>query len=139
MIRVAVGYRLGLRTCEPHTCPCGKDVHTRELHGLSCRRSSARKQRHAHLNYVIWRSITRAQIPVAKGPMGLSRTDGKRPDGATLIPWSRGKLLAWNVTVSNTFLESRLKDRSCSESGGNLQDHQIHVNNNNTHVSSYSN
>ena len=39
--------------------------------------------------------------------MGLSRTDGNR---ATLIPWSRGKPLAWNVTVPDTFLESHLKD-----------------------------
>ena len=55
MIRIAVGYRLGLWTCEPHTCSCGKDVDARGLHGLSCRRSSARQQQHARLNDVIWR------------------------------------------------------------------------------------
>ena len=38
------------------------------------------------------------QIPVVKGPVGLS-VDGKRPDGATLIPWSRGKPLAWDVII----------------------------------------
>ena len=31
-----------------------------------------------------------------------------RPDGATLIPWSRGKLLAWDVTVPDTFAKSHL-------------------------------
>ena len=82
----------------------------RRLQGLSCRRSSARQQRHAQLNDIIWRVIKRAQIPVAKEPVGLSRTDGKRPDGATLIPWSRRKPLSWDVTVPDTFAESHVKD-----------------------------
>ena len=138
MIRVAVGYLLGLRTCESQTCPRGKDVDARGLHGLSCRRNSARQQRHAQLD-VLWRAIKRAHIPVAKEPVGLSRTDGKRPDGATFMPWSRGKSLTWDVTVPDTFTESHLKDtavlaRSCSKSGSNFQDHQIHVLNNNTHL-----
>ena len=77
---------------------------------MSCRRSSAGQQRHAQLNDVIWRAIKRAQIPVAKEPVGLSRTDEKRTDGATLILWSRGKPLAWDVTVPATFAESNLKD-----------------------------
>ena len=42
MVHVAVGYWLGLRTCESHTCPCGKGVDARGLHGLSFRQSSAR-------------------------------------------------------------------------------------------------
>ena len=70
MIRIAVVYRFELRTCEPHTCSCGKYVDARGLHGLSCRRSSARQQRHAQLNDVIWRAIKRAQISVAKRTSG---------------------------------------------------------------------
>jgi len=27
------------------------------------------------------------------------RSDGKRPDGLTLIPWQAGKALTWDVTV----------------------------------------
>ena len=55
MIRIVVGFRLGLRTCENHTCPCGKEVNVRGLRGLSCRHSSAGQQRHAELNDIIWR------------------------------------------------------------------------------------
>jgi len=32
-------------------------------------------------------------------PVGISRRDGKRPDGMTQIPWRSGKLLIWDVTV----------------------------------------
>jgi len=49
-IRVAVAHRSGSKACEPHTCVCGKAVDARWLHGLSCRRSAPRQQRHSHLN-----------------------------------------------------------------------------------------
>ena len=48
MIRISVGTLLGARTCEPHMCPCGKEVDARGLHGLSCRNSAARHQRHSN-------------------------------------------------------------------------------------------
>lgn len=111
MIRVAVGFRLGAITCEPHQCVCGTMVDARGLHGLCCRKSAPRHQRHSHMNDIIWRAIKRAQIPVVKEPVGLS-LDGKRPDGATLIPWSRGKPLAWDVTVPDTFAKSHLHNTS---------------------------
>ena len=34
--------------------------------------------------------------------------DGKRPDGASLIPWSKGKCLACDVTVPNIYTDSYL-------------------------------
>ena len=49
-------------------------------------------------------------------PIGLSRIDGKRPDGATLIPWKRGKPLAWYVTVPDTYAASDLAETA--ESAG---------------------
>src|SRR6218665_3450233 len=39
---------------------------------------------------------------------GLLRTDGKRPDGATLIPWSAGRYMAWDATVVHTCAASYL-------------------------------
>ena len=29
--------------------------------------------------------------PITKEPNGLSRSDGDRPDGVTLVPWAQGK------------------------------------------------
>ena len=116
VIRVAVGFRLGCITCQPHICNCGAMVDARGLHGLSCRKSGPRHARHSQLNDLIWRAVKRAQIPATKEPIGLSRIDGKRPDGATLIPWKRGKPLAWDVTVPDTYAASYLAETA--ESAG---------------------
>ena len=43
-----------------------------------------------------------------KEPVGLARFDGRQPDGVTIIPWSRGQSLVWDVTISDTFAQSYL-------------------------------
>ena len=113
-VRVAVGFRLGAKLCEPHKCPCGVEVDPRGVHSLSCRRSAGRIMRHHNLNEIIWRALTRAAIPSTKEPAGLSRADGKRPDGLTLIPWCSGKCATWDVTVSDTLAPSYLHLTSMS-------------------------
>jgi len=81
---------------------CGKAVSARGLHGLTCRRSGLRHQRHSQLNDILWLAFKRASVPAMKKLAGLSRDDGKRPDGVTLLPWAKGKPLAWDVTVPDT-------------------------------------
>ena len=49
-----------------------------------------------------------AKVPSIPEPVGLSRTDNKRPDGATTTPRLRGQPLAWDVTVWDTFAVSNL-------------------------------
>jgi hypothetical protein len=58
------------------------------------------------LNDIFARAFASAGIPAAKEPSGLSRTDGKRPDGLTLIPWKNGKPLTWDVTVASSLAAS---------------------------------
>lgn len=111
-VRVAVGMRLGVKICEEHLCPCGANVDSKGTHGLSCRKSAGRQQRHSQLNDIIWRGMMKAKIQAAKEPVGLTRTDGKRPDGVTLIPWSRGRCLTWDVTVPDTLAASHLDQTS---------------------------
>jgi hypothetical protein len=82
-IRVAVGLRLGIKICEAHTCPCGQFVDVLGTQSLSCKHASGRSARHHNLNDVVARALTRAGVPVQKEPLGLIRTDGKRPDGVT--------------------------------------------------------
>ena len=92
-MRIAVGLRLGVPICCPHSC-----------HALSCRKSEGRHQRHAALNDIIHRS---AHVPSRLEPPGLNRVDGKRPNGVTTVPaWKCGKLLVWDATCPDTFAPS---------------------------------
>ena len=68
-------------------------VDGRGLHGLICRRSADRHARHSLLNDAIWRALNKAEVQSTKEPTGLLRSDGKRPDGVTLIPWAKGRCL----------------------------------------------
>src|SRR6218665_3439403 len=45
---------------------------------------------------------------------GLLRTECKRPDGATLIPWSAGRYMAWDATVVHTCAASYLSQTAIS-------------------------
>ncbi|KAJ4443744.1 hypothetical protein ANN_05522 [Periplaneta americana] len=68
--------------------------------------------KHTSLNDIIKRSLTSCGIPSLLEPPGISRTDGKRPDGLTLIPWSRGKSLIWDSTCVDTLAPSHLPNTS---------------------------
>ena len=37
-------------------------------------------------------------------PTGLDRSDGKHPDGITMVPWKNGNLLVWVATVLTPML-----------------------------------
>ena len=41
-------------------------------------------------------------------PAGLDRGDGRRPNGITVYPYSRGRCLIWDATCVNTFASSNL-------------------------------
>jgi len=60
------------------------------------------------LNDILRRAIKRALIPAVKEPINPMWDDNKRPDGTTLLPWSRVKPVAWDVTVPDTYAESHI-------------------------------
>ena len=97
VIRIAVG--LGLAVCHLHACSdCG--VNEDGIHGLSCRYSRRRHSRHSALNDIVKHSLEAAKVPCHLEPSGLYRSDGKRSDGASVVPWQRGKILVWDATRS---------------------------------------
>lgn len=106
--RIAVALRLGCQICEEHRCICGKSVDVYGRHGLSCRYSKGWIPRHNGVNNIFSHAFSSAGIPNILQPQGISRDDGKVPDGMTLIPWSRGKSLLWDVTIRDTLAKSYL-------------------------------
>ena len=106
--RIAVGLRLGAPITRAHTCRCGTPVAVDGHHGLSCKRSAGRHIRHSLANDIILRAFKSADTPAELEPVGLSRSDGKRPDGATLIPWRHGKCALWDFTCPDSLAPSQL-------------------------------
>ncbi|XP_073955687.1 uncharacterized protein [Choristoneura fumiferana] len=105
-LRVSVALRLGCDVCQPHLCICGTMVGADGHHALSCRRCAGRHPRHHALNDIVQRALRSAGVPSVLEPPGLSRTDGKRPDGLTLVPWEGGRCLVWDATCVSTFAAS---------------------------------
>ena len=105
-LKIACGLRLGSTLCHPHKCICGVVVEANGRHGLSCNRQTGRHSRHAQINEIVKRSLVQAKIPATTEPPGLSRSDGKRPDGLTMTTWKQGKCLIWDSTVADTLCQS---------------------------------
>ena len=106
-VRIGVGLRLGVPICSTHKCTqCGDQVDVYGTHGLHCRKKPGVHSRHTALNDEIKRSLVAAEVPAILELVGLCRSDGKRPDGVTIIPWKRGRPLTWDVTCWDTFAPS---------------------------------
>ena len=107
-IKVAVGLRLGSTLCRPHSCQhCRAKVADHlATHSLSCKKSEGRHYRHAAVNDILYRTLASAHIPSRLEPSDLNRSDGKRPDGVTMIPWKNGRQLVWDATCPDTFAPS---------------------------------
>lgn len=110
--RLVTSLRLGAPCNVPHRCPCGDMVNSLGHHGLACSRSAGRIPRHSGLNDIIRRALASASVPAVLEPNGLVRSDGKRPDGMTLVPWKMGRPLVWDATCVDTLAPSHLPQTS---------------------------
>ena len=64
---------------------------------MVCR--AAGRHRDVALSMILQRVLAAVEIPARLEPSSLSRNDGKRPDGLTLVPWSHGKCLVHVQTL----------------------------------------
>ena len=92
-LTLSVALRIEALVCEPHVCRFGANVITLGLHNLACRFSADRLARHAELNDVFKRSLQTSVVPCLLEPPGLSKYDGRRPDGITMFANKHGKAL----------------------------------------------
>ena len=67
-------------------------------------------------------ALSSIKVPSILEPNGLTRTDGKRPDGITLAPWEEGKQLVWDVTCGNLLAPSRIENGSVANPGAAAED-----------------
>ena len=109
VMKIAAGLCLGVAICHPHRCcSCGADVDSLGTHGLNRCSSSGCHCRHAAVNDIVKRSLDSARIPSHLEPSGLHRSDGRRPDGTSIVPWKEGRALVWDATCPNTLAPSYL-------------------------------
>ena len=124
-MRIAVELRLGAPLCMPHQCVCGAAVDSNGTHGLSCRKSAGRIARHTAINGIIKAALNAAEVPCRLEPRGLTRDDGKRPDGVTTMPWKDGRCLMWDVTCPDTLAASYL-DKAVTGPGVVATEAELH-------------
>ena len=123
---ISLSLRLGAKFCEKHTCRCGKLLEGNGHHGLSsgvsCARSAGRFSRHHNLDTLLKQALSSIKVPSILEPNGLTRTDGKCPDGITLAPWEEGKQLVWGVTCVDLLAPSRIENGSVANPGTDAED-----------------
>ena len=61
-------------------------------------------------------------IPSRLEPASVLRSDGKWPDGISVVPWQRGKLLVWDTTCLDTFAPSYV---ASAASGAFFHSHSV--------------
>ena len=96
---------------------CEKDVAEDGWHDLSCLKSAGRFSRNSNLNALIKQSLSFTHIPSVSGPRHLYRTNQKRPDGLTVVPWAVGKQLLRDVTVVDSLAPCRINAGSVCNPG----------------------
>ena len=92
---------------------CGPTRDSRTFMSSGCWHSLAGLiARHNALNDIIHRALGSAGVPSVMEPRarGLTSSDERHryPDGMTMIPWSEGRCLAWDATVSDSLGDSHL-------------------------------
>ena len=109
MVRVAMGLHLRATLCHPRVYQhCQAQVDHRGLHVLSYCRSQGRYPCHAAINDIVKRSLIFAGVPSYLEPRSICRSDRKRPDEATVMPWKTGWVLVWDVTCPDTYAPSHI-------------------------------
>lgn len=72
--------------------------------------------KHVELNNTIKRALSSAEVGSKLELPGSCRSDGKRVDYMSIIPWSKGKFLLWDSTCTDTFASTNLK--LCAKAAG---------------------
>ena len=117
-LQVAIGVRLGLPIATSGVCICGAPLDPFGDHALTCRHSVGRHARHSAVNDLIKESLAEGGVVSIREPCGMTRCDGKRPDGATVLPFDAGLPMAWDATIIHTCASSHLHSTAVEAGSG---------------------
>ena len=81
---------------------------------VGCVKSAGRQMRHTCVNNIIHRSLHSARVHAIREPPDFEGQLNLRPDGVTLLPWSRGKPLMWDHTCPDARAPSHLSSSSAT-------------------------
>ena len=95
-------FAVGTLLCHPYICP-GSQVDQLGTHGFSCSKSQGRQSRHAAIIGIVRHLLAPIKVLLHLEPSGICHSDGKHPDGASIVPWKNGRVLVWDVTCVDTF------------------------------------
>ena len=97
VVRIAIGLRLGVPLCVPHTCrQYGTQVDKFGRHGLSCPKKT---ERYAQVGSIVRDCLDLLGVSHCE----LSEMNEISSEGTKLTPWRCGQPLVWYVTVVDTF------------------------------------
>ena len=105
----AIDLRLGLPVAVGGPYVCGATLDVYASHALCCKRKAGRGIRTSQVNTRIKAALADAGNLSVLEPSGLTRQEGKRPDGATVLPYEEGLPMAWNATLIHTCAPSYLR------------------------------
>ena len=103
---IAVSLRLALPVAACSSCSCGLMLDAYGDHALVCKKLIGKSARHTEVNARIHQVHQQAGCPSILEPPGMTRVDGKRPDGATILLYERGLPMAWDATIVHTSAQS---------------------------------
>ena len=100
VVRIAIGLRLGVPLCVPHSCcQCGAQVNKFGRHGLSCPKKT---ETYAQVGSIVRDCLD--SLSVSHYELSDYReASGNPPEGTKLTPWRCGQPLVWDITVVDTF------------------------------------
>ena len=107
--QIAAGLRIGAPVTAQFQCKCGYVASPDGRHPLVCPKIKHRFTRHNNCNIIIKESLRTAGFSSTLEPIGLLRSDGRRPDGLALTSWQRGCTLAWDFTCVSRLASSNMR------------------------------
>ena len=115
-MRVSLCLRLGTEIYHEHVCKCGMVCDRYAMHSFSCKKNNGKIIRHNIINHIFHMSLLSAGIPNALERNNLINSNNLRPDGITLIPFTKGKSLVWDVTFPHPLAPCVLQNFSRGKS-----------------------